>query len=314
MKTILVTGGAGFIGTNLCQKLLDQKYKVIAVDNLITSSGENIKKLKSNPNFIFVKHDITKPFPKSLISHFSSLNSVFHLACPTGVPNLTTLGEEMLLTCSVGTRNVLELARTNNAKFLLTSSSEVYGDPEVFPQTENYTGNVLPTGIRSTYEEGKRFAESMVSLYVRKYKVDAKIVRIFNTYGPHMTLTDTRVIPNFINQLKNNKPLPVQGKGLQRRTFCYVDDMVNGFIMVIDKGTPGEAYNLGGDQEYTIKELAETIIELSHNPKIKITYTPRPEHDHQARKPALTKVKKLGWKQNVKLKEGLRKTLSWYGL
>lgn len=312
MKTVLVTGGAGFIGTNLCQKLLAAGNKVIAVDNFITSSGVNLKELKKHPNFIFIKHDITKSLPAKI--NQSQIKEIFHLACPTGVPNLTTLGEEMLLTCSVGTRNVLELARQHKSKFLLTSSSEVYGDPEIFPQTESYTGNVLPTGIRSTYEEGKRFAESMVSLYVRKYKIDAKIVRIFNTYGPHMTLTDTRVIPNFINQLKNNKPLPVQGKGSQRRTFCYVDDMVNGFLTVIEKGNPGEAYNVGGDQEYTIKELAETIIALSANPKIKISYTPRPDHDHQARKPALVKIKKLGWKQQIKLKEGLRKTLDWYGL
>jgi nucleoside-diphosphate-sugar epimerase len=314
MKTILVTGGAGFIGTNLCKKLLDEGHKVIAIDNFITSSGDTIKKLKSHPNFIFIKHDITKPFPARIRNQESEIKEIFHLACPTGVPNVTTLGEEMLLTCSVGTRNVLEFAREHNAKLLLTSSSEVYGNPEVFPQTENYTGNVDQIGIRSTYEEGKRFSESLVALYVRKYKLDGKIVRIFNTYGPHMTMTDTRVIPNFINQIKHGKPLTVQGKGEQRRTFCYVDDLIEGFLTVIEKGSPGEAYNLGGNQEYTIKELAEMMIKLTNNPKIKLLYIPRPSHDHEARKPELKKVHKLGWKQNINLEEGLEKTLKWYGL
>lgn len=314
MKTILVTGGAGFIGTNLCKKLLDQGHKVIAVDNFITSSGDNINELKKHPHFTFIRHDIIKPFPAKLMKQEVSIKEIFHLACPTGVPNLLPLGEEMLLTCSIGTRNVLELARVHKAKFLLTSSSEVYGDPEVFPQKETYTGNVDQISIRSTYEEGKRFSESLVALYVRKYKLDGKIVRIFNTYGPHMTMTDTRVIPNFINQIKKNKPLTVQGKGLQRRTFCYVTDLVDGFLTVIEKGTAGEAYNLGGDEEYTIKELAETIIKINGDPKIKISYIPRPGHDHQARRPELQKVKKLGWKQKIKLEEGLTKTLEWYGL
>lgn len=315
MKTVLVTGGAGFVGTNLCKKLLEQGNKVVAVDNLITSSGDNLKELKKNPHFTFIKHDITKPFSsKNLTSSILNLKSIYHLACPTGVPNVIKLGEEMLLTCSVGTRNVLEIARVHKAKLLFTSSSEVYGDPEVFPQTESYTGNVDQIGIRSTYEEGKRFSESLVAMYVRKYKLDAKIVRIFNTYGPHMTLTDTRVIPNFIQQIKNNKPLTVQGKGTQRRTFCYVDDLVDGFLTVMEKGIAGEAYNLGGDQEYTIKELAEQIMKQSGNPKLKITYIPRPGHDHQARRPDLKKIKKLGWKQKIKLEEGLKKTLSWYGV
>jgi dTDP-glucose 4,6-dehydratase/UDP-glucuronate decarboxylase len=314
MKTILVTGGAGFIGTNLCKKLLDAGHKVIAVDNFITSSGSNLKELKTHPNFTFIKHDIVKPFPAKIKDLNPKIKAIFHLACPTGVPNLLTLGEEMLLTCSTGTRNVLELAREHKAKFLLTSSSEVYGDPEVFPQTEDYTGNVQPNGFRSTYEEGKRFSESLVAFYVRKYKLDAKIVRIFNTYGPHMTMTDTRVIPNFINQIQKNKPLTVQGKGTQKRTFCYVDDLVDGFLTIIEKGTPGEAYNLGGDQEYSVKELAEHMIKLGGNPKVKIDYIPRPEHDHQARRPELKKVKKLGWKQKIKLDQGLKKALEWYGI
>lgn len=312
MKTILVTGGAGFIGTNLCKQLLNSGNKVLAIDNFITSSGDNLKELKKHPNFTFIKHDIVKPLPAKLKDE--RIKEIFHLACPTGVPNLLSLGEEMLLTCSVGTRNVLELAKEKRAKLLLTSSSEVYGDPEMFPQSEDYSGNVLPTGFRSTYEEGKRFSESLVAFYARKYGLEAKIVRIFNTYGPHMTLTDTRVIPNFINQIKHNKPLTVQGKGFQRRTFCYVDDMVDGFLTVMEKGTPGEAYNLGGDEEYSIKQLAEMLIKANNDPKVTIEYIPRPEHDHQARRPDLKKIKKLGWKQKIKLEEGLKKTLEWYGV
>jgi nucleoside-diphosphate-sugar epimerase len=316
MKKILVTGGAGFIGANLCKKLLDLGHKVIAVDNFITSSGNNITALKANPNFTFIKHDIVQPFPRSLlISHLSSLTSIYHLACPTGVPNLFPLGEEMLLTCSVGTKNVLDIAIKNKAKFLLTSSSEVYGDPEVFPQTEEYTGNVDQVGIRSTYEEGKRFSESLVALYVRKYNLDGKIVRIFNTYGPHMTLSDMRVIPNFISHIKQNKPLTIQGQGTQRRTFCYVDDLVKGFLIVMEKGKAGEAYNLGGEQEYTIKELAEMIINLCHPKQVlndNFRYIPRPKHDHQARRPDLKKVKSLGWKQTTSLEQGLKQTLQWY--
>lgn len=326
MKTVLVTGGAGFIGTNLCKRLLDQGNNVIAIDNFITSSGDNIKELQSNPNFTFIKRDIIDGEWHRAKS-IGRVDEIFHLACPTGVPNLLPLGEEMLLTCSVGTRNVLEFAREHNAKLLLTSSSEVYGDPEVFPQTEEYTGNVQPTGIRSTYEEGKRFSESLVAFYARKYKLEAKIVRIFNTYGPYMTLTDTRVIPNFINHIKQNKPLPVQGEGSQRRTFCYVDDLVEGFLTVIEKGKPGEAYNLGGDQEYTIKELAEMVIKVSNRSNVRdsgssnsagrqarMTFIERPSHDHQARRPDLKKVKKLGWKQKINLEQGLKKTLEWYGV
>ncbi len=320
MKTILVTGGAGFIGSNLCSRLLQQGDAVIAVDNFITSTGENLKPLLKNPNFTFIKHDITKPFPKILNTkylpagrHGKILDTIYHLACPTGVPNVTKLAEEMLLTCSEGTRNVLELALRNNANLLLTSSSEVYGDPEVFPQSEDYTGNVDPTGIRSPYEEGKRFSESLVAAYVRKHGLDAKIVRIFNTYGPGMTLGDTRVIPHFLSQIKKNEPLTVQGDGLQKRTFCYVGDLIDGFLKVLELGNPGEVYNLGSDEEITIADLAKLMLQLSGS-KNKIVSVDRPSHDHQARLPSLEKVKKLGWEQKITLIDGLKKILEWYGV
>ncbi|HCS78228.1 TPA: hypothetical protein DIV55_00625 [Patescibacteria group bacterium] len=304
---ILVTGGAGFIGANLCQRLLEQNHEVIAVDNLITSDGGNLNKLRSFPNFTFIKHDITNPLPHALTAYRLPLTAIYHLACPTGVPNLTKLAEEMLLTCSIGTRNILELARTHKAKFLVVSSSETYGNPLIFPQTENYTGNVDPTGIRSPYEEGKRFTESLVSIYVRKYKLDAKIVRVFNTYGPGMDRSETRVVPRFLRQALSNKPITIHGKGTQTRTFCYVDDLVNGLLIIMKKGKSGEVYNLGSDQQVTIRQLAELIINVTKS-KSKIIKIKRLKHDHESRLPDLTKVKKLGWKLHTPLEDGLRKT------
>ena len=307
--TALVTGGAGFIGTNLIKRLLDAGYAVIAVDNFITSDGRNVKAIDNHRKYLFVKHDIAKPLPKKIQS--KKIDAIFHLACPTGVPNLIPLAEEMLLTCSYGTRNILELAKKNNASVVFTSSSEVYGDPEVFPQKEEYSGNADPVGIRSPYEEGKRFSESIVAMYVRKFGVNAKIVRVFNTYGPYMSINDSRVIPNFIHKAIGGKPIPVQGDGKQKRTFCYVDDLVSGILLVEKKGTKGKVYNLGSDKELSIAALAKKILTITGS-KSKITNTARPAHDHKRRMPDLGKVKKLGWKQTVDLDEGLKRTLAWY--
>ncbi len=311
MSRILITGGAGFIGTNLCKRLLDLGNEVIAVDNLITSTGNNVKPLRTYSKFRFIKHDITKSFPKILNTKYIILDTIYHLACPTGVPNLTKLAEEMLLACSVGTKNVLELARKTKAKLLFTSSSEAYGDPKVFPQTENYTGNVDPVGIRSPYEEGKRFSESLIQMYVRKYNVDAKIVRVFNTYGPYMASDDSRVIPRFLRQAMSSRPLTVEGKGLQTRTFCYVDDLVDGLLLVMKKGKKGEVYNLGSDKEVRIIDLARLVIKATGS-KSKIEFVERPTHDHKRRFPSLEKVEKLGWRQKTALEKGLQKTLRWY--
>ena len=310
MKTILVTGGAGFIGANLCRKLLDLDNRVIALDNLITSTGENIKSLLKYQNFTFIKQDITKPNWKFEIEDLK-LEIIYHLACPTGVPNVVTFAEEMLSTCSVGTKNILDLAQHHNAKMLFTSSSEVYGNPLVSPQTEEYTGNVDPLGIRSPYEEGKRFSESLIIAYVRKYGLDAKIVRIFNTYGPFMNLEETRVIPNFMGKIQKGEPLPVQGDGSQQRTFCYVDDLINGFLTVMEKGKSGEVYNDGNDEQITIRGLAELLLKMTGSP-VGIEYTNRPSHDHQSRLPDLRKLKTLGWKTRISLEEGLQKTIQWY--
>lgn len=309
MTEILISGGAGFIGVNLCIKLLSQGHDVIAIDNFITSSDQNIKSLIGNSKFKFIQHDITKPLPPVFSNDKTIMKYIYHLACPTGIPNLTTYGEEMLLTCSAGTRNMLELARENQAKFLFTSSSEVYGDPKVFPQKEGYTGNVDPIGDRSPYEEGKRYAESLIALYVRKYKLDAKIVRIFNTYGPYMNEADQRVVPRFLLQAIKGEPLTIQGDGSQKRTFCYIDDLTAGLITVMRKGKAGEVYNIGSDKEITIKNLAYQILKITKS-NSKIRYIERPGHDHQRRLPDLDKIKKLGYQNKISLTEGLRLTFS----
>lgn len=308
MKKVLVTGGAGFIGTNLCKKLLSENYKVIAIDNFITSNKKNVELFSANKNYVFIRFDITQKFPEKMLSALKGVRHIYHLACPTGVPNVVHLAEEMLMTCSVGTKNVLEIARMENASFLLASSSEVYGDPQVFPQTEEYAGNVHTLGVRSPYEEGKRFAESMVRMYVYKYGIDAKIVRIFNTYGPHMSKSDTRVIPRFIRQLKGRKPLTIQGNGSQTRTFCYVDDLVRGLETVMEKGGRGEVYNLGSDNEISILTAAETALAAA-DAKDKITFINRPTHDHQRRQPSIKKIKLLGWQPKIPLAQGIVKTL-----
>ena len=308
---ILVTGAAGFIGSNLCKRLLEAGHHVLGMDNFITSDASNLVDLKRFKKFTFIKHDITKPLPRKVQSSKFKVQSIYHLACPTGVPNLGPLAEEMLLACSAGTRNMLELALTRKAKFLLTSSSEVYGDPQVSPQTEEYTGNVSPTGIRSPYEEGKRFAESLVATYVRKYKLGACIVRVFNTYGPGMAKSDSRVIPRFLQQAINGKPLTIHGTGNQTRTFCYVDDLVDGLTLVMKKGKPGEVYNLGGDREYTIADVAKLIIKTTDS-KSELKRVDRPAHDHQRRQPGLAKIRKLGWQQEVTLARGLQLTISKY--
>lgn len=310
MKKVLVTGGAGFIGTNLCKKLLRLGYKVVAVDNFITSSGSNLQLFSGDPRFTFIKHDITVPFSKEQLSQLKTVRFIFHLACPTGVPNLVKLAEEMLLTCSVGTRNVLQLARRLHAKILLTSSSEVYGDPKEFPQDESYTGNVDPLGIRSPYEEGKRFAESLLSMYVKKYGINGKIVRVFNTYGPYMSRNDSRVIPTFLRQIKNNQPLTVFGNGLQTRTFCYVDDLVAGLMLVMEKGRQGEVYNLGSDEEIRIIDLAN-LLKNRIKKNAKIQFIKRPAHDHERRLASLQKIKKLGWQPKTSLEKGIGKALRW---
>jgi nucleoside-diphosphate-sugar epimerase len=306
---ILIAGGAGFLGSNLTRSLLSQGHEVVVVDSLSTGSRDNISDLLSHSRFYFYEMGVeTDEFVNEFIvndgRHF---DYVYDLACPTGVPNIQYLGEEMVDACSVGTKNLLRLALKHKAKFLLTSSSEVYGDPEVFPQTEDYTGNVDPQGWRANYEEGKRFAETLVSLFVKKHNLNAKTVRLFNVYGPFMNLRDQRVVPRFVTQALAGDPLTVHENNALR-TMCFVSDIVRGLQLVVDKGMQGGIYNLGSDQELNMKELAEKIISLTKSSS-KINFVPGMILDHKRRMPDLSKIHTLGWKQTVSLEKGLKLTI-----
>ncbi len=306
---ILVTGAAGFLGSNLSEKLLKDGHNVWGVDNLLTGTKENVEGLLRYPNFDFFKCGIEeKAFSLFCDNVGVKFDQIFELACATGVPNIERLSEEMLLACSIGTWNTLEVARKHGSKFILTSSSEVYGEPLVTPQAETYTGNVETTGWRASYEEGKRFAETIVSHFVRKYGVHATIVRLFNAYGPNMALEDTRVISRCVVSALKGGPLPVTGDGSQRRTFCFVSDIIDGLEIVIDKGIPGEVYNLGSNKEITIRRFAEKIIELTGS-ESHIEFVKRPAHDHSARMPVLDKIHALGWSQKIPLDDGLEATI-----
>lgn len=306
---ILVTGGAGFIGKNLCATLLAQGHTVVAVDNFITGNKTGLSRLRAHKNFTFIKHDIVRPLPPLLRG--KQFQQIYHLACPTGVPNVTKLAEEMLLTSSIGTKHILDFALANDARVVFTSSSEAYGNPLVSPQPETYTGNVDPIGLRSPYEEGKRFSEALIASYVRKYSLGAMIVRLFNTYGPGMDLTETRVIPRFIKHAIDASAITVQGTGRQTRTFCYVDDLVSALSLVMHKGRKGEVYNLGNAKETRIIDLAKQIITLTKS-KSKIIFIRRPTHDHDRRHPALSKIKALGWRPTTSLSRGLTLTIKSY--
>ena len=302
-RRALIAGGAGFIGSHLAESLLKQGYFVFAVDNFRTGRRVNIEPLLAHPHFSFFPLDITEP---AFFHKFSSihLDEIYNLACPTGVPNLGPLAEEMLLTSSIGARQTLELARIHNARLLFTSTAEIYGQPEVVPIPEHYSGNVHPLGPRSAYEEGKRFAESLHSMYVRKFGVDARIVRVFNTYGPNMSLDDKRVIPQFVRSVIEGTPLIVYGDGSQTRSHIYVDDQISGIRAVMERGIPGEAYNIGGSVELSIRELAETVLRIAGITG-GISFVPHFIEDHRRRAPLLDKAMALGWRQEIPLEAGL---------
>ncbi|MDI6902830.1 MAG: SDR family oxidoreductase [Methanocellales archaeon] len=308
MKTMLVTGGAGFIGSHLCEKLLDEGYKVICLDDLSTGDEDNIQRLLSDDRFAYLQHDITKP-----LAIEEEINHLFHLASPASPVDYQEMPIETLLTGSSGTHNALELAKEKGAVFLLTSSSEVYGDPQVHPQREDYLGNVNPIGPRSCYDEAKRFAEALTMAYHRKYGLDVRIVRIFNTYGPRMRKDDGRAIPNFITQALANEPITVYGDGSQTRSFCYISDMVNGICKAMfSKEMSGEVVNLGSQNEITVLELAERIKKLT-NSNSKIIFKKLPEDDPKQRCPDISKAREiLSWEPKVDLDAGLNKTIEWY--
>lgn len=306
---ILVTGSCGCIGTNLCISFLKKGYDVVGLDNFITGDRENLTPLLSYPKFKFIEFDIVNSL--FLINKkLSGVSEIYHLACPTGVENLIRLNEEMLLACAVGTKNVLDWTKKSKASVVFTSSSEVYGDPKESPQKETYFGSVNPMGIRSSYEEGKRFAESLALMYVRKYGVKVKIARLFNTYGSYMSKEDTRVVPQFLKQASKNKPLFVKGSGKQSRTFCHVDDLVCGLVLIMKRGRKGEVYNIGSNKQVAILDLAKLVIKLTGSKSL-IKFVKRPNHDHESRLPDIRKIKKLGWRQEVMLSKGLLETLKF---
>jgi len=323
MQTVVVAGGAGFIGSSLCKSLLDHGYKVICIDSLITGDKKNIEQLFKNPKFQFIQHDITQPISSIKYKELSwpagraDIKYIFHLASPAS-PNKKSKRSyinhpiETLLTNSIGAYYLLELSRNSAACFLYASSSEIYGDPKVSPQSEGYFGNVNPNGIRSVYDEGKRFGEALTMGYVRKHGTDARITRIFNTYGPNMQTDDGRVISNFINQAITNKPITIYGDGSQTRSFCYIDDMIEGLkrAMFLDK-TKGEVINLGNQDEWTILELAKLIKQMTSSSS-EIIFEELPEDDPKSRNPDISKAKKLmGWEPKIGIEDGLRKTIQY---
>ena len=302
---ILVTGGAGFIGSWLCESLLEKGYQVVCVDSLITGEKGNIEGLMGNENFRFIQHDIAKPL------EIKGIEYVFHLASPASPVDYYKFPLETMLVNSLGTLNMLELARKQDAKFLLASTSEVYGDPEEHPQREDYWGNVNPVGKRSCYDESKRFAEALSMVYFRKYGVGVKIARVFNTYGPRMRKDDGRAVPNFITQALQGKDITVYGDGNQTRSFCYVSDMVEGIETVMFKAKAGDVFNLGNPEEFKIIEFARLVKELTGS-ESNIAFMNLPEDDPKKRRPDITKAKKLGWEPKTDIKTGLEKTIEWF--
>jgi nucleoside-diphosphate-sugar epimerase len=306
--TILVTGAAGFLGRHLARSLLAEGHHVIGVDSFITSDRIDLLELRIDPRFTFFELDVSREEFVAKLG-YDHLDAIYHLACPTGVPNLQPLALEMLETCYLGSKAVLELARLNNAPVLLTSTAEVYGDPEVMPQAETYTGNVDPLGPRKGYEEGKRVAETLFGIYAERFGVRAKIARVFNTYGPGMALSDTRVVPSFIVAALRNRPLIIYGDGSQTRCHTYVDDMVAGLRSLMERGRPGRAYNLGSQTPVSVLELARTIMTLAGS-RAGIEYRERPAHDHDRRLPDINRARtELGWQPVVPLGQGLARTI-----
>jgi UDP-glucuronate decarboxylase len=306
MKTILITGGAGFIGSNLCEKLLNDNNKIICVDNLFTGNIKNIKHLIQKSNFEFILHDIIIPLKINCDIH-----EIYNLACPASPEKYQIDPINTLKVNFLGVLNLLELAKNKKAKFLQSSTSEIYGEPEITPQHEEYRGNVNTVGIRSCYDEGKRVAETLITEYRNKYNVDVRIVRIFNTYGPKMDKKDGRVVTNFINQALNNQNITLYGNGDQTRSFCYIDDQIDGLIKLMNSNYV-LPINIGNPHEITVKELAQIILKLT-NSESKIVYKDLPSDDPTNRKPDITKAKNiLNWEPKYDLEKGLIKTIEYF--
>ena len=305
-KKVLVTGGAGFLGSHLCERLINQENDVICVDNLYTGTKKNIEHLLNRPNFEFIRHDVTFPL-------YLEVDEIYNLACPASPVYYQHDPVQTIKTSVHGAINMLGLAKRLNAKIFQASTSEVYGDPEMHPQNESYWGKVNPIGIRSCYDEGKRCAETLFFDYHRQYGLNIKVARIFNTYGPQMHPDDGRVVSNFIVQALKNEKITIYGNGNQTRSFCYVDDLIDGILLLMEskKDVTGPI-NLGNPVEYKIKELAEIVIKLTCS-KSKISYHTLPGDDPKQRKPNIDLAKnKLGWKPNVRLESGLLKTAEYF--
>ncbi len=305
-EVAVVTGGAGFLGSHLCDRLLKEGMKVVCVDNLITGSLKNIEHLFGNENFVFFNHDVT-----NFIHVPGRVDYILHFASPASPIDYLQLPIQTLKVGSLGTHKALGLAKEKNARFLLASTSEIYGDPEVHPQREDYWGNVNPIGPRGVYDEAKRFGEALTMAYHRAHGVDTRIVRIFNTYGPRMRLNDGRALPAFVSQALKNEDVTVFGDGSQTRSFCYVDDLIEGIFRLL-MSEIHDPVNIGNPSEITIKEFAEEVIALT-NSKSKIVYKELPQDDPKVRQPDITKAKELlGWEPKVSREEGLKKTIEYF--
>jgi len=299
---ILVTGGAGFIGSHLCERLLSDGNEVLCLDNFFTGRRENILQLLNDPHFELIRHDVTEPI-------LLEVDQIYNLACPASPVHYQYNPVKTVKTNVMGTINMLGLAKRVHARILQASTSEVYGDPLVHPQTEDYWGNVNPIGLRSCYDEGKRLAETLMTDYHRQNKVDIRIARIFNTYGPRMLEDDGRVVSNFIVQALRGEPLTLYGEGQQTRSFCYVDDLIEGLIRLMNVEDLHEPVNLGNPGEFTIMQLAEEVIKACDS-KSGFTYLPLPADDPRQRKPNITRAQEvLGWNPTIPLRDGLKRTV-----
>ncbi len=306
MKTVLITGGAGFIGSHLCDLFLKKGYRVLCLDNFITGLKESIERHLPDKNFLLIEHNITKP-----IHIEEDIDIILHFASPASPVDYLNYPIQTLKVGSLGTHNALGLAKAKSARFLLASTSEVYGDPLVHPQTEEYWGNVNPVGPRGVYDEAKRFAEAITMAYHRVHKIDTKIVRIFNTYGPRMRLKDGRAIPNFITQALRNESITIYGDGTQTRSFCYISDLADGLYRLVNSDRH-DPVNIGNPCEMSLKDLAEFIKELTSS-KSKLVFKPLPKDDPRQRQPDITVAQQeLKWQPKVSLKDGLVPTIEWF--
>lgn len=307
----LVAGGAGFLGSHLCERLLDEGASVVCIDNLLTGSTANVEHLLSRPCFTFLEHDVTEPVD-------AAVDAIFHLASPAS-PNPDSPKSYLAhpiataLANSQGTRRLLELALGRGARFLFASTSEIYGDPLAHPQAEDYWGNVNPTGPRSCYDESKRFGEALTMAFIRQRGIEARIVRIFNTYGPRCDPDDGRIVPNFIKQALTGQPITVHGDGSQTRSLCYVDDLVEGiWRAMVRPVSNGEVFNLGSPEEHTVLEYAQ-LIRAACGSSSEIVFAPRPAEDPSRRQPNISRARALlDWEPRINLREGLDRTIAWY--